>query len=226
MNKTYAAFFALLFTVSPLVAVADTYDDAANKAAIIRDCQSLMAAGPNPNFDEFCGRYGPKRLLPGAFAVALPGGTPIRVHLTTKLSSRTAFVGDRFGINVVNEVRVGNRLVIPAGAYGIGEIVSAENAGSNGNEGKLGLQFDYVYALDGQKVRLTQALSAVDGENKKGAASTLTVIMFPLFGASGLFAHNFVKGAEAYIEPETAFPVAVEHTVQVDSFDNDTGFAH
>jgi hypothetical protein len=83
-----------------------------------------------------------------------------------------------------------------------------------------------VYALDGQKVRLTQALNAVDGDNKKGAASTLTLVMTPLFGISGLFAHNFVRGSEAYVTPETTFPVAVEQTVSVESAGNDTSFAH
>jgi len=118
-----------------------------------------------------------------------------------------------------NDVRSGGWLVVPAGAQGVGEVLSVETAGSNGHAGKLSLQFDYVYAVDGEKVRVTQTENAIEGEQKKGAASTATIASYAVFGPLGLFAHNWIKGREASITPRTQFAIFVASTVHVQAID-------
>jgi hypothetical protein len=164
--------------------------------------------------------------------VTLPAGTPLNIHLVSELSSNNVVEGDRFWIVVMDEVRARGKLVIPAGARGIGEVVRVENASSNGREGKLGIRFDYVYAGDGQKIAISPAINTADGENKKGAASTATIAL-TLVWLPGLFAHNWFKGAEVYVSPKTPFSVVVERTVHLEGIDNALaseaqieGFAH
>jgi hypothetical protein len=147
--------------------------------------------------------------------VLLPGGTPLRVHLDTELSSVGSHPGDTFAFTVIDDVRSGDWLVIPAGAHGVGDVVAAEAAGSNGHPGKLAVQFDYVYAADGEKVRVAQTADTTEGEQRKGAASTATIASYAVLGPLGLFAHNWVKGRDATIAPSRTFSIVVESTVHV-----------
>jgi hypothetical protein len=163
--------------------------------------------------------------------VTVPGGTPITIHLTSEISSSSAHEGDKFSFSVVDDVRTKGWLVIPAGSQGVGEVTSVENAGGNGHSGKLNLQFDYVYAADGEKIRVTQTANATEGEQKKGAASTATIATYALLGPVGLFAHNWVKGREASISPKTSFSLFVDKTVHVEAVDHtgksdEDDFAH
>jgi hypothetical protein len=160
---------------------------------------------------------------------ALPGGTPMSVHLTSQLSSSSAHEGDTFGFSVINDVRSAGWLVISAGAQGVGEVTNVENAGGNGHSGKVGLKFDYVYAVDGAKVRVSQTNNTTEGEQKKGAASTATIATYALIGPLGLFAHNWIKGHEASISTKTPFAIFVADTVHVQAVDhaaNADDFAH
>jgi hypothetical protein len=117
-------------------------------------------------------------------------------------------------------VRTKGWLVIPAGSQGVGEVAHVENAGGNGRSGQLNLQFDYVYAVDGEKVRVTQTANATEGEQKKGAASTATIASYALLGPVGLFAHNWIKGREASISPKTSIAIFVDDTVHVQAVDH------
>ncbi len=161
--------------------------------------------------------------------VVVPGGTPVTVHVSSELSSSTMHEGDRFGFTALDDVRVKGWLVVAAGAQGIGEIATVEGAGNNAHAGKLGLKSDYVYAVDGEKVRLSQTNSAAEGEGAKGKASTATIASYVLLGPIGLFAHNFVHGHDARITPAQPFTMFVDDTVRVISTQraaNADNFAH
>jgi hypothetical protein len=151
--------------------------------------------------------------------VSLAGGTSIGVRLASELSSSTAREGDRFAFTVIDDVRCEGWLVVPQGARGVGEVARVQTAGSNGHAGKLGLHFDYVFAVDGEKVRVTQTAATAEGEQKKGAASTPTIASYAMFGPLGLFAYNWIKGREASISPQTPFLVVVESTVHINAVD-------
>jgi hypothetical protein len=133
--------------------------------------------------------------------VIVPGGTPLSFQVAGEISSGTANVGDTFGIRVLKDVVVDGFIVVAKGSEGLGEITKVDHAGSNGHAGSLGLQLDWVYAVDGNKIKLTSEQKTAEGENHKGQASTVTIIS-TLFLWPGLFAHNFVKGSEVQLTPE------------------------
>ncbi len=155
------------------------------------------------------------RPVMAATRVTIPGGTPVAVSLVQKLDSGTAKVGDIFNFAVDADVTANGWIVIPKGAGGQGEVVSVDRAGGNGHSGSLGLKFDFVYAVDGEKVRLSNASGNVRGEQKTGAASTATIVGYATLGLGGLFFHNWVKGRNVVLAPSKTFTAFVSRTVHV-----------
>lgn len=163
--------------------------------------------------------------------ITIPGGTPLTIRMVDKIDSGSANVGDTFQFKADNDVVVNGYVVIARGAEGMGEVTKVDRAGGNGHPGSLGLQFDYVYAVDGEKVKLSSVNKAKVGEQKKGGASTATIAGYVLLGPLGLFAHNWVKGRNITLDSSKTFDVFVDDTVHVVSSqraiaNGNGGFAH
>lgn len=173
-------------------------------------------------------------LPPAALAgtrVTVPGGTPVMIRMVDTIDSGTANVGDTFEFKADDAVVVDGYVVIARGAEGRGEVTKVDRAGTHGHPGSLGIQLDYVYAVDGEKIRLSSDKKTAVGEQKKGAASTATIIGYATLGIGGLFAHNFVKGRNITLDPSKTFSAFVDDTVHVVSTQKasapaNDGFAH
>jgi len=146
----------------------------------------------------------------------LEDGTPVKLRLTRNLSSADAHVGDTVDFEVVEEVRVGDMLVIPKGGLAWGTVTEAEAKRRMARGGKLGVNIDSVRLADGEKVAL-RAVKEGKGGGHTGAmtgAMVATAIVFfpaaPLF----LFMHGkditIPKGTEitAYIEGNAPLDIA------------------
>ncbi|HZO94223.1 MAG TPA: hypothetical protein VFB22_10705 [Candidatus Baltobacteraceae bacterium] len=166
-----------------------------------------------------------------AATVAVPGGTTLTVSVNDPVSSGNVKAGDVVPIHADDDLVVNGWIVVAKGAPGQAEVADAEEAGGNGHAGKLALKFDWIYATDGLKIKLSDQAHRSVGEGSKGASSTATIASYAVLGPLGLFAHNFVKGRNATIDPKTAIPVYVDSTVHVSAktrsgvVSND-GFAH
>lgn len=88
-------------------------------------------------------------------ADVLPAGTPISVAVDQNLSSATNHVGDEFRVIVVDNVLVGNSVVVSKGAVGHGRVTFVSKRGGFGKAGMLGLALRDIaidrnnYLLDG-----------------------------------------------------------------------------
>lgn len=164
----------------------------------------------------------------GGALVAVPGGTEVDVQLTEPISSSTANVGDTFGFRAAGDVVVNGWIIIAKGAPGVGEILSVDRAGSHGHPGSLGLQMDWIFATDGEKIRLTNQRTTQEGESKAGVSSTLTIVSWLFLGLPGLFMHNFVKGRDVVVDSSHTFQEYVSDTVHViaTAKEDNSGFAH
>ena len=147
--------------------------------------------------------------------VILPGGTPVTVVVSEKISSSTANVGDTFDIQASQDVIIDGWLVVKKGAPGQGEILAVDRAGSHGHPGSLGVQMDWIYSVDGHKVKLTSQRKTEEGEGKAGAASTATILSYVFLGPLGLFAHNFVKGHDVVVDNTHPLPAYIDDSVYV-----------
>jgi hypothetical protein len=147
--------------------------------------------------------------------VTLPGGTPIKVRSVESVSSARAHKGDLLEIRSVDPIVIDGWIVVPENARGQAEVTDAEPAGKHGHPGKLVLKYDWIYSADGGKIALSEISTTQSGQNKKGTASTATIASTVLLGPVGLFTHNFVKGHDVALEPNTMLTCIVDHTVHV-----------
>ena len=143
----------------------------------------------------------------------LEDGTPIKLRIGRTVSSADAHVGDTVDFEVLEEVHVGDLLVIPKGGTAWATVTEAQSKRRMARGGKLDMNTDSVRLVDGEKIAL-RAVKEVKGGGHTGAmtgAMVGTAIVFfpaaPLF----LFMHGkditIPKGTEitAYINGN--FPI-------------------
>src|SRR5689334_9748707 len=75
--------------------------------------------------------------VPAAERLRLPALTPVFIKVDQELSSKRSKPGERFRILVAEDVRIGDRVVIPAGSAGEGEVVHAAKSSIGGKAGEL-----------------------------------------------------------------------------------------
>jgi hypothetical protein len=130
--------------------------------------------------------------------IRLEEGTQVRLKLLEPLTSATAKVGQVVSFEVLDEIRIGEGLVIAEGAAAWGTIVEAEGKRFMGRAGKLALQIEYVKAVDGTKVPMRASNQTSQGKGKgvaTGVAVGATAVFF--WPAAPLFL--LMKGKQAEI---------------------------
>src|SRR5579884_3257839 len=141
----------------------------------------------------------------------LQDGTPVRLRLNRTLSSADAKVGDNVDFEVLDEIKVGDVIVIARGATALGTVTEAQAKKRMARGGKLNVNIDHVRLVNNEKVAL-RAVKETQGGGHTGAmtgAMVATAVVFfpaaPLF----LFMHGkditIPKGTEitAYINGDT-----------------------
>ena len=133
----------------------------------------------------------------------LRAGTPVRLRVLERLSSRHAVQGKRFPVEVSEKVLVDGLTVIPEGARGVGEVARVIEKGMFGKSGKLRIRALFV-EVAGHRIML-------DGEARDtGEPGTAAVVLAaPLIGVSA----GFFSGTSAVIEPGTEFEGFVRHSL-------------
>lgn len=139
-------------------------------------------------------------------------GTAIDLRLARTISSEDADVGDRVDFQVVNEVRVGNLVVIPKGATVWATVTEAQKKRTMGRAGRLALTIDYAGLVTGEKLPLRADKTKKGDEHKKamtGAMVATTVVAWPLAPAWLMLegeetAMKKGMGATAYVDGDFA----------------------
>lgn len=103
-------------------------------------------------------------VTPAAPAAVLHDGTPVKMRLGRTISSADAHRDDSVDFEVLEDVKVGDVVVIPHGGVAIGTITQAVPKKRMGRGGKLDVTIDYVRFVNGDKA----ALRAVQGGNGGG----------------------------------------------------------
>ena len=81
--------------------------------------------------------------------------TVIGLSTETKLSSETAHVEDRVDAKVTRDVKVGDRIAIPAGARAIGSVTQVERGGKFKERATLGIRFHTLVLADGTRLPIS-----------------------------------------------------------------------
>ncbi len=86
--------------------------------------------------------------------LVLDDGTPIKLRLNRTLSSADTKTGDNIDFEVLEEVKVGDVVVIPKGSTAIGTVTDAEHKKRMARGGKLAIEIDYVKLADSEKAAI------------------------------------------------------------------------
>jgi hypothetical protein len=124
-------------------------------------------------------------------------GSDVSLKFAQDLSSKTANDDDPVSLVLDQDVKVGDVVVVKAGAKAVGTITHAKKAGMMGKPGELNMRLDYLITDDG-RLRL-RGTKGKEGDSKTGTAVALTV----LFGPIGLIKH----GKNVEIKQGTALQV-------------------
>jgi hypothetical protein len=127
------------------------------------------------------------------------------------MSSGTAKVDEKVDFDVVEEVKVGDVIVIPQGSKAIATVTEAQPKRRMGRSGKLNMNIDYVQLASGEKVALRAVKGGSGGSHvgvMTGAIVATGILFFP---AAPFFLFmkgkniNIPKGTEitAYIAADT-----------------------
>ena len=116
--------------------------------------------------------------------LVLKDGTDVQLKFAQDLTSKTAAEGDPVSLVLDQDLKLGEVVVIKAGAKAVGTITHSKKAGMMGKAGELNMRLEYLIAGD-SRVKL-RGSKGKEGEGKEGATVALTV----LFGPIGLIKHG------------------------------------
>ncbi|MDT8757150.1 hypothetical protein MZO42_00430 [Sphingomonas psychrotolerans] len=173
-----AAVLAAFVAVSPLSAAA--------QVTAVAPAESAIASAP----------------------VSIAAGTPVEIEFTTPLSSKTAKIDDMFRIRLTSPIVLNDKVVVPVGTLGTGQIVHAAKAGGGGKAGELIVTVRWLDHL-GTRIPLRRLrMGGLDrgADRREGAFGVSMAVPFAGF---------FVRGGEKTIEPGTLANAIVAADVAV-----------
>jgi len=94
---------------------------------------------PRPSFEE----------------LVIPRDSVIGLQTENRISSETAQVEDRVDARVTRDVRVSNRVAIPAGSRVVGTVTQVERGGKFKEQARLGIRFNSILLPDGTKLPIS-----------------------------------------------------------------------
>lgn len=119
----------------------------------------------------------------------LPANTDVLLRMNHELNSKTAKVGDRFNMTVVNDIAHNGFVVIPAGTRGVGEVTFHTKKGSFGKSGKMEIELKHL-ELGDKRIPITGKYRQ-EGEGGT-TATVVTAVLVGVFSA-------FVTGKSAIV---------------------------
>lgn len=135
---------------------------------------------------------------PAASDTHLLAGAEVRMVTRSELSSRTNHLGDRFELEVTDDVGVNGQVMIPRGSIATGEITRVRKKGGWGRSGILETRLVSVLVGDHQY----RMRGAAGDRGRAGTAAVVgAVLLSPLIIAP--FMGFFVTGTSAVVPAQT-----------------------
>jgi len=128
----------------------------------------------------------------------------IGLQTENRISSETARVEDRVEARVTRDVKVGDRVAIPAGSRAIGSVMQVERGGKFKERARLGIRFHTLVLADGTRLPISTETIYRDGEApgngsaaKVGGAAVGGAILGAILGGAKGAAIGGTAGAGA-----------------------------
>ncbi|MGD0830732.1 MAG: hypothetical protein ABR907_07305 [Terracidiphilus sp.] len=139
----------------------------------------------------------------------LSEGTDVPLLFDEDISSKSSAEGDEVTFVLAEDIKVGDVVVVKAGAKAQGEVTNAKKAGMMGKAGELNVRLNYL-KVGSAKIKI-RGTKGKEGESGTTGAIVLTV----LFGPIGLIKHgkdiDIKKGTalKAYVSDDIKLPAAI-----------------
>jgi hypothetical protein len=95
----------------------------------------------------------------------------IGLQTDNRITSETARVEDRVEARVTREVKVGDRVAIPAGARAIGSVIQVERGGKFKERARLGVRFHTLVLADGTRIPISTETIYRDGDSPANSSA-------------------------------------------------------
>ena len=103
--------------------------------------------------------------------LVLPAQSVIGIQVDRTISSETARVEEEVVGRVTREVKVGDRVVIPAGARAAGSVTLVERGGKLKDRARLGVRFTSIVLADGSRVPINTETIIREGDSPRGEST-------------------------------------------------------
>ena len=103
--------------------------------------------------------------------LVLPAESVVGVQLESTLSSDTAQVEDEVNARVTRDVRVGDRVVIPAGSRATGLVTLVERGGRLKDRARLSVRFTSVTLANGTRVPIVTEAISREGDSPRNESA-------------------------------------------------------
>jgi hypothetical protein len=144
----------------------------------------------------------------------LEDGTPIKLRLSQTVSSADAHVNDLVEFEVLEDVMVGDVVVIPKGAAALGTVTEAVPKRRMARGGKLEIVMDSVRLSDGQKAPLRAVKEAKGGGHAGGMTVGIVATAIVFWPAAPLFL--LMHGKDITFPKGTDVPTFVNGDMKLD----------
>jgi hypothetical protein len=131
----------------------------------------------------------------------LSADTPVKLRLKETITSQTAKVNDTVPFEVVEDVKIGDVVVINRGAPAWGTVTEAHSKRSFGRSGKLNVNIDKVQLVSGENVALRSVKGGSGGNHVAAMTTAVVATAIVFFPAAPLF--FFIKGKNITIPKGT-----------------------
>lgn len=148
-------------------------------------------------------------------AFGLAEDTPVRIRLARTMSSRDAKVDERVDFEVLEDIKVGNVVVVERGAMAIATVTEAHPKRRMGRAGKLNMNIDYVRLVSGEKVLLRAVKGGSGGNHIAAMTGAMVATGIVFFPAAPLFL--FIHGKDITIPKGTEITAYVAADTPLDS---------
>lgn len=149
--------------------------------------------------------------------VNIPSGTLIKIKLDSDLDSEKTQAGTVVAYTVAEDLKINNRVVIPAGAQGRGTILNITPSGNMGKGGSIEISWGTLSAIDGTRIDVgmtEKAISRFNSSNEELAAIA-SIAGAVMLSPVGIAAGFFVKGKPMVIPKGTVFYVEARYETRV-----------
>lgn len=146
--------------------------------------------------------------------LALDDATPIRLRLSRNVSSADAHTGDTVDFEVLEEVKIGNIVVVPKGGIAWGTVTEAEHKRRMARGGKIDMTIDSVKLVDGEKAALRGVRDASGGGHTGAMTGGIVATALIVWPAAPFFL--FMHGKDITIPKGTEITAYVNGTMPLD----------